>query len=373
MDDAFTYIIYLSLLFGILFLTSKFYTLTKIPSAINLTQNIKLSKRHVAALLLISFVVGFRYNVGVDWKGYKEIFENIKNNVNLYKVEWGYLFINKLVTSLGGGSEVMFFLIALLSWYFVFKSIPVALLPLALYFIFADELFFWSMNGVRQFVALGIFFYAIKYIIKRDFKTYFFIILFASLFHNTALILIPLYFVPFHKLYNQKYWTIAILISFLFANIPFFINGTERIVISISNYITVLSEYLRFFKSGQYQVQNLDIGFGYFFKLFVTFFILIFSKMIVKKHPETKIYFVLFFTGSIIFNLFFKMAPIMRLNVYFLNFRPLVLSLIIYKMWGIYKYRMLCIVFVFIYFILFLSMIYNSAELCSPFNFTFLH
>ena len=165
MTDLFTYTTYLSLLLIVIALT---YKCAVIPSTnIDTIKIPKLSAYHFLALIIIAIVVGFRHNVGVDWEGYTVIFDDIKDDIESYDTEMAYHYINKLISNFGGNYQIMFSLVAFLSWYFIFKSVPNYLLPLTLFFIFTDEVFFWSMNGVRQFAALSIFFYAIQFIFTK--------------------------------------------------------------------------------------------------------------------------------------------------------------------------------------------------------------
>lgn len=372
MFDLFTYSIYLFLLGFILLLTFKASSTGTISlNKINLTQNVKISFYHILALIAISFVVGFRNGVGVDWKGYKDLFEDISANIPSYKVEFGYYIINKWVAMIGGSAEIMFFIVALISWFFIFKSVPKILLPLTLFFLYADEVFFWSMNGVRQFVALSIFLYSIRFIINRTLIKYLFFIIIAILFHTSAVLLLPLYFIPFQKLYNQKFWFIAFIISSFFANSQVLVDGLRKIIFYGANQFGLLSYYLGFFDRGQYIAGTLILGLGFIFKFLINLFIIFFSKEVVKQNPQTKIYFVLFFISTIIFNLFYMYQPIGRLNTYFAVLRCIVLALIIYHLSRKRKYQLLAISVIMYYFILFLSTIYNSSNLCSPYGFSF--
>lgn len=377
MIHLFTYFVYISLLFLVVSLTDiaslKQRTLN---TSLEITQTNKLSFFHFVALILICFVVGFRYNVGVDWEGYKDFYEILISDKSMTfqdnSWEWGYFMINKLLANLNVGYTIMFFTIAIISWYFIFKSVPSMLLPLVIFFLFTDEFFFWSMNGVRQFVCLGIFIYSIKYLIRRNFKYYLLLIVFASLFHISILFVAPLYFIPFQKLYNQKFWFVAFIASFFFAKMPFLIDGVQSLYIYIAEKIPVLSVYQAYFSSGRYEAQELVVGLGYFFRLIITIIIILFSKPVIKKYPQTKIYFVLYFIGAIIFNLFYMVSLIGRINIYFLIMRPIVLAIIVFYLWENRKYRIVSIGLVSLYFILYLAAIYNSSNMCSPFQFVFL-
>ncbi|WP_340121878.1 EpsG family protein [Methylobacter svalbardensis] len=377
MIDLFTYFIYVPVLFLSIFLLL-LKTHAYQDSAIDLiTRPNRLRINHFIALLLISFIVGFRYYVGIDWEGYKDAFEFIRLNKSASfqdaHMEWGYWTINKVVAELGGSYTLMFFVVAFISWYFIFKSVPAALLPLVLYFLITDEFFFWSMNGVRQFVAASIFLCSIKFIITRNYKVYLILIIFGFLFHTSILLVAPLYFVPFQKLYNQKFWIVAFIASFIFSNTPALINGITTVFKNLFELIPVLSAYLQYFEDVErFEAREQVRGLGFYFKHLVTIFILIFSKSVIDKYPQTKVYFILYFCGAIIFNLFSTFQLIGRVNVYFLVLRSVVLAIIVIDLWRSRKYRIIPTGLVTLYFVLYLTTIYNSSNMCSPYRFDFM-
>lgn len=102
-----------------------------------------------------------------------------------------------------------------------------------------------SMNGIRQVLAAAICFIAIKYLLKGDFIKYALIIMFASTFHFSALILLPMYFLT-----RVKAWS----------NFTFFSLGMAvLIVISFEQFSSLLfstledtqySEYSTFDEGG---------------------------------------------------------------------------------------------------------------------------
>jgi len=335
----------------------------------------KLRTEHFLALIIIALVVGFRYYVGDDWEGYKYYFQMFKNSPYIsfgnQQMELGFFYINKIISKIGLTYQWMFFTMAFISWYFYFKSVPKQILSLFIFFLFADEYFFWSMNGVRQFVAMGIFLFSIKFIIERNFKVYLLLIIFASLFHYSILFVAPVYFIPFQKLYNQKFWIISFFVSLFFANTPFLVNGLQNIYIHITNDFPLLSMYEKYFSNGKYEARNIALGFGYVFRQLILIIILIFSKSIIKKYPQTKVYFILYFSGAIIFNVFYMFQPVGRLNNYFLIFRPVDLAIVVFYLWKTKKYQFVSISLVLLYFLLFLAEIYQASNMCSPYQFSF--
>lgn len=369
MFDLFTYIIYLSLLAFVVIFTSLSTRIAN--STLTFKLDSKLDYNHYIALIAISFVVGFRYYVGNDWEGYRAFFEYLKIGNIVYNVEVGFLLLNEIIVFIGGSYEWMFFVSAFIAWLFIFKSIDNKLLPLLLFFLFVDEYFFWSMNGVRQFIAISIFIYSTQFIISNKIYFYIFFIIIASLFHLSALLLIPLYFLPYGKLDNREFWLFLFLITLLIGNIPTITKLIEPLLINLSGYITLFSTYVRYFESDKFQAIELARGGGYFFRVIITIIIIYFSKDVVKIYPKTKIYFVLFFIGSVLQNLFFEYQLINRFLNYFLVFRAMSLAIITYYFWKNKKYQIGVIGLIVLYLIIYLTAIYNSSNMCSPYLLSF--
>jgi hypothetical protein len=375
MFDFFTYFIYLSLLTTLIFLTGYKQKLSTAELDFAITQKLRI--QHFAALIVISFVVGFRYEVGVDWESYKDVFLSIKSNPNLTQndqyMEIGYFFINQVIARVGLSYGWMFFVTALISWFFIYKSVPKIILPLLIFFLFVDEYFFWSMNGVRQFAAISIFLFSIRFIIQGKLRNYIFFILFASLFHYSVLLLFPIYFIPFNKIYNQKFWIFAFVLSFIFSKTPFLIDGLKALLSILGTYIPLISNYLFYLEGVNYESRELaGSGLGVIFRGLITLFILFYSNPIIKKYPQTTVYFVLFFLGAIIYNLFFSFQIVGRFNNYFVIMRTVVLALITFELLKKTSTRFVAIGIMVLYLLIFLVAIYNSSNLCSPYNFSFL-
>jgi transmembrane protein EpsG len=377
MIDIFTYIIYFGLLGTLLTLTSFGAYLSGSMNKVQvftLEDNRILNVFHWLGLILISFVVGYRYNVGVDWGAYKNTFERLKSSESFFNnsyMEIGYLKINQWVIDMGWDYTAMFFIVALLSWFFIFISVPKKVLPLTIFFLFTDEYFFWSMNGVRQFMAISIFLYAIKFILSKDLFYYIVFISLASLFHLSALVLIPLYFLPINKLYNQKIW-LLLLIASIFMNKTSIVSSLiDTIFLVLADYVPIFKVYGEYANSENLLSKELHFGLGYYLKLLTSFFIIFFSKDVIKKHPNTKVYFILFFIGAIFTNVFMGIQIVTRFITYFNFVKPVALAFIVYYLWNRKTFSVSALVCL-LYTVLFVKAIYNSSNLCSPFNFTFL-
>lgn len=180
---------------------------------LNFTSN-KNSRNILFAILFLmySLFAGLRNNVGVDFMAYFELFESIKlNNSDLY-FEFLNIKIAELFYSIGMETQFIFLFYSSITVYFFIKYIKYFSSNYYLSFlIFLSFGMFYlaSFNQVRQYLALAIFLYSLKYIIKKEFITYSLLIVMASLIHLSALVLLPLYFILNKKISTSGYLLIC--------------------------------------------------------------------------------------------------------------------------------------------------------------------
>jgi len=86
------------------------------------------------------------------------------------------------------------------------------MIELSFYVYITAGMFTVSMNGIRQFFAASIIFIATKYILNGDFKKYALVVILASTIHQSALILIPIYFIV-----RREAWTKVTFLLFSLA------------------------------------------------------------------------------------------------------------------------------------------------------------
>lgn len=168
------------------------------------------------AWLWLVFLIGFRFEIGYDWKPYLVHYELTKNSTLQYAIfstdvaygliNWiasnnalGIQFVNAVCA--GAGLFPIFLLASRLKQPSLFLM---ALVPI--YFIVI------GMGSTRQFVAIGYVFLAVDYIYKADLKRFLLSCLVAALFHKTALVFVPAYFLC--RLQGLKRYILAL--SFLY-------------------------------------------------------------------------------------------------------------------------------------------------------------
>ncbi len=340
------------------------------------SKNNRLNIFHFIALLLISIVAGFRYQVGNDWMAYKRYYDRMINSLEVrfdeQTMEYGYYVINKIFSQLELSHVFVFFVAAYLGWYFVFKSVPARLLPLSLFFLFTDEQFFLSMNLVRQFIAMGIFLFALRYVTSRSLFKYILMIMLASFFHYSAIILLLVYFLPFKKMYNQYVWAGIFIVTLLLSGNQTLIESFLNALFYVTGQYELAAVYHTYFLSESFLRGVDSVGLGFYFSVVMSFVILYFSKEIIVKYPNSKQYFILFFIGVVIFNMFYMFMIIVRINNYFMILKSILLALTVYHLWsGNGLRKSLGIAIMVLYIVLFIASMSRSARMCCPYQFGF--
>ncbi|MDY6207024.1 MAG: EpsG family protein [Prevotella sp.] len=185
---------------------------------------------HQSSWLLLFYItilcafVGFSDMLGgYDRYIYGELFDStidfIRNEGRIvdsivflqYSKEWGYVLINVSIGLFTTNRYIFILCLTILMYLLFFISIKryATNYPLALV-LFMGLMFFFTFTYLRQVIAVGFGSLAIKYVIERKLWKFLFFVLIAFSFHNSAIILLPLYFIPIKK-YSRR--TIMIVMS----------------------------------------------------------------------------------------------------------------------------------------------------------------
>lgn len=159
------------------------------------------------ALFLLS---GFRFNVGTDYLPYIKWFEGINSGGKTY-FEPGFTYLNKFIGFYTTKAQFVFIISSLITLLLIYAAIRKSSRYAALsVFLFCSMSFiFYSFNTTRQFIAIGISLFAWRYLVERDVLKYAASIALASMFHKTALLLIPVYFVINYRFKKTHYYIIS--------------------------------------------------------------------------------------------------------------------------------------------------------------------
>ena len=201
-------------------------------------QGFKLLSIFISAIILIVFAGLRSSNVGTDTNNYVGIFQDFSYyqgsifEINT-TIEIGYLFIQKIALFFSKQYWALLTTIAVFAvipYFYVIKKLSKnVILSVFVYITLAIYLIFF--NASRQGVAVAIASISIIYLFKRSMIKYFLCIVIASLFHNTAIILLPFYFVLTRKITLQSTFTYIVLgficFTFLSLFLSFFSSDIE--------------------------------------------------------------------------------------------------------------------------------------------------
>ena len=172
---------------------------------------------YLQLILIHAFV---EYSSVPDLSGYEEMFKNFGSLswgecLNFSTgIEPGYAVINKLIYSLGfhfRGVLIGYSFCFLLALYkIIVKYSPIVKFSVIIILL---TIFNQSLFVVRQYWALSIVIFSYKYIIERKILPFLIVVLTASLFHITALVTLPVYFL--YGLNRKKLLIILIVLCFL--------------------------------------------------------------------------------------------------------------------------------------------------------------
>jgi len=176
----------------------------------------------ILAIIPLMLIAGFRYGVGQDYfYTYVPIFQKVLNGDSAKAWgDFGYILLNKFVQLFTNDYSGIFLLTSIIFCIFIFLSIyeNSSDIQLSIVLLVCTGYYFCFLNGIRQMLTVAIFMYAIKYILKNDFKRYLILIILASFIHLSALIYIPVYFIKSVKL-NKYKMLIVIIATFVSASI----------------------------------------------------------------------------------------------------------------------------------------------------------
>ena len=249
--------------------------------------------------------------VGTDTNNYVYYFIH-NNNKDIFdndsRKEIGFAVLNNIISRISSQYWLLLTAIAAIAVYFHLKAIKQLssnfFISIFLFITLATYLFFF--NGARQGIAAAIFGMAIIQVIRGSFIRYLFWIIIASLFHETALIGLPLYYF-LRSGFSLKNTLINIV---LFSTVLFLVFST----ISFSD--SSFEKYGAYIDRGALG----GGGFTFFYTASILIFMFLRKYILESDIKRYDIYLNLTLIQSLIFLFVFFLkldVNLMRLNIYF--------------------------------------------------------
>lgn len=165
-------------------------------------------------------VAGLRSNIG-DTYVYVEQYTNLANfNGVIEGKDKGFTVFTLILYQICTDPQFMIFITALITQIcnFITMCKYKSYFELETYMYIASGAYLVTMNGIRQALAGGVMFAYTNLIVKGKFIPYLLVVLLMSTIHNSAIIMIPVYFIARQKAWSKNTLIIIVLssIGFLF-------------------------------------------------------------------------------------------------------------------------------------------------------------
>lgn len=189
----------------------------------------------VAGIVLVVFS-GFRSGSLGDTGMYMHSYRLLVNNPTLEYIDRdiGFTALNLLLIRFSSDPQILVIAVAVIvtvCTLYVFYKYRSSL-ELQVYIYITAGYFTVTMNGMRQCLAAALLFLCTPLVIKGDFKKYLLCVLLISNFHQSALFMIPIYFIARMKPWTKEFYGIIAIscIGVIFYDIisPYIFKALEN-------------------------------------------------------------------------------------------------------------------------------------------------
>lgn len=173
-----------------------------------------LNKVCIISIFITLFLLSsLRIGMGIDYKNYVRNFHEVYVG-GIVATEWGYNLLVKTIYSFFSWENyiVVFAFFAFVTIYFFLKGIYEQSTDffMSIVLFMTLGIYFNSLNTIRYYLALSVALYSMKYVIKKEYAKFILSILCIGLFHKSAFIVIPFYFIA---MIPWKKWHIAMALA----------------------------------------------------------------------------------------------------------------------------------------------------------------
>lgn len=255
----------------------------------------------LAALIMIA-VAGLRFETGGDWDTYTAIFNAVPSLsrgwlthplITHRHIGVAFVALCSLVKTCGGSIQTLFFIVSAVNISLIALALPkytrYPVLGLLAYYC----LLFFSLEMIyiRQATAVSLCFFALQYMDSKRLVPYMLLVALASLFHVSAIVMVPLYWILPRRIPTWAY-VVSIGIGAVVMLIGY--PWITKVFLSVSSWLgdAYYQRALIYTSSSRFAVERvLSVGFVLNLLLMMVF-------LTVKQHVDAKRY------GTIHLNMF---------------------------------------------------------------------
>lgn len=286
------------------------------------TQN----KKIILSYFLLSYIliIGLRYDVGIDYMGYRNSF---LKNINY---EIGYSLLSNFVHFFKGNFYcftvlISFFTVLPISYYLINNFRKLAELRMGIFLFLLSSFNFSAMNLMRQSLATSFCFLATDFYYKKNYKTFIFLILIAFSFHKSVIIYLILFFLINNIRVKNNFSIIFLFLLFFSSKIISYsdlllkVNNLTKVIYSSYN-VNVIEKF-----SVSTQQSNNIFNLG-LLSLIILYTLIVFKEKEYLEYYEKFMFFSLIFrifsTQNFLFNrisLYFDLYIFLSVLMYYLK------------------------------------------------------
>ncbi|CBG88919.1 EpsG family protein [Citrobacter rodentium] len=229
--------------------------------------------------LFLWIPAAIRFGVGADYFRYLSMVESVR--LGYVSTEIGFYFINYIVVWYHLNPQWSIAISSFIAIFLSLKAIPRKYFSISV-FVLVCTFYLPSFSLVRQAIAIAFIAYAVKNYIEGNKKNYIVFVLLGSLFHLSALLLLPIYFVARFRVRSS----ILFLGIFIISLLLFLGSGLNTL---LNSDLFLQSKYGYYAASDFIQDAKIGSGIGVLIKMLLPLIFITNAKKILKTNPNLNI------------------------------------------------------------------------------------
>lgn len=285
-----------------------FLSISLIASFIPIAKSYKMA--HILLGILALFFC-FGYMTGSDWRGYETYYSWLSNgNIDAITFEPGYLILTLIASFLGIPFWPFFIALKLCAFcsllFYLRKYSNENKFLSVTFFLFVFGLYLFIDNPMRNLLAICIIYFSYHFLEERKFLLFFLIVMLATLFHISSILLLLI--APFYpiRISNKKIFLLFIVFNILFVafykSIILNFLGTFSFIPLIGKKISL------YFLDGDALDNNQILSLGFFIQL-IFFLLILYKRSKIESLPYGK----LIFWGAVCYFFLYRMASVVSI------------------------------------------------------------
>lgn len=207
----------------------------------------------ISCSILLIFA-SVRYGYGNDYFSYFQSFQNIHNNCsNEFRNQIIFYQLNRIIPNFYILIIIASILTIIPVYRLILRWVDVEVMGIAVFvYCINPYLYLMSLSSIRQALATSFFIFAVFFSYRRKPIAYVGSIIVASLFHASAIILLPFYFIANERKFRKRYMYVIILVVLILLFGGNTLNKTIELVLDFFDnvnynyyYETAISNSLR--------------------------------------------------------------------------------------------------------------------------------